>query len=150
MKRHSIFAATALAGALAISMPAVAGGLLGGISGGAGAGVLGGGTLSSPVTNFGAGGVLGATSQFQGQVMQPNLTIQRPTLPTVSPNFGAGAGGTLDATGQQAAGEIGGAISPTNRSAQATGGAFAGGNASAGRASVGAESSAQAGVRAGY
>ena len=82
MKRHSMFVATTLAGALAIAMPASAGGLLGGISGGAGGGVLGtaGGTLSNPTSSFGAGGVLGATSQFQGQVMQP-ITIQRPALP---------------------------------------------------------------------
>src|SRR5580765_3386667 len=75
MKRHSMFAATALAGALAIAMPAIAGGPLGVISGGAGGGAMGalGGTLSSPTSNlgFGGAGALGGASQFQGQIMQP-------------------------------------------------------------------------------
>jgi len=195
MKRHSMFVATTLAGALAIATPAVAGGLLGGISGGAGGGVLGtaGGALSSPASNFGAGGVLGATSQFQGQVIQQPLTIQRPALPTVSPNFGIGAGSALDAAGQvqgeiakpdltvprkatgavqsvtekaqskvgaardtvgstsaSAAGDPGGTFAASNRSAQASGGVFAGGSASAGRSSAGAEGSTQARVQAGY
>ena len=109
MKRHSMFAATALAGALAIAMPALAAGPLGVISGGAGGGVMGtlGGTLSGPTSNlgFGGAGVLGGASQFQGQIVPPPLTIQRPALPSVNPNLGAGAGGTLDAAGQ-AQGEI--------------------------------------------
>ena len=109
MKRHSMFAATTLAGALAIAMPALAAGPLGVISGGAGGGVIGtvGGTLSSPTSNlgFGGAGVLGGTSQFQGQIVPPPLTIQRPALPSVNPNLGAGAGGALEAAGQ-AQGEI--------------------------------------------
>src|SRR5688572_10837142 len=104
MKRHSIFAATTLAGALAIAMPAIAAGPLGVTSGGAGGGVMGtlGGTLSGPTSSlgFGGAGVLGGTGQFQGQIVPPPLTIQRPALPSVNPNLGARAGGALDAAGQ--------------------------------------------------
>ena len=182
MKRHSMFAATAFA--LVISTPALAnGGLLGGVTGGVmgGAGVLGtmGGTLPNPGSSFGAAGVLGGATQFQGVIMQPNLTIQRPVLPAVTPNLGVGAGTALDAAGRiqgevvkpgapllgqpvrsvgqavsnvnaSAAGEFGGAVSATNRNVQAGGGAFAGTGAAAGPASFGAETSAQAGIRAGY
>ena len=182
MKRHSMFSATALA--LVIATPALAGGgLLGGVTGGVmgGGGVLGttGGALSSPVSNFGAAGVLGAATQFQGVIRQPNLVRQRPVLPTVTPNLGVGAGGTLDAAGQiqgeiakpgltilgqpvrsvgqaasnagaGAAGDAGGTLSVTNRAVQADGGAFAGGGASAESASAGAGGAAQARVRAGF
>lgn len=132
MKRHSMLAATTLAGALAIAMPALAGGPLGIISGGAGGGATGlvGGTLSGPgsTLGFGGGGVLGGTGQFQGQIMRPDLTIERPPLrratgavqsvrdkaqsqagavgdTAAGSNLGLGAGGALDATGQ-AQGEI--------------------------------------------
>jgi hypothetical protein len=104
MKRHSMFVATTLAGALAIAMPAIAAGPLGAISGGAGGGVMGtlGGTLSGPASNlgFGGAGMLGGTSQFQGVMTQPDLAIQRPAIPSVTPNLGLGAGGALDAAGQ--------------------------------------------------
>ena len=182
MKRHSMFAATAFA--LVIATPALAnGGLLGGVTGSVmgGAGVLGtmGGTLTNPVSNFGAAGVLGGATQFQGVIMQPSLMIQRPVLPAVTPNLGVGAGTALDAAGQiqgevvkpgvtilgqpvrsagqavsnvnaGAAGGIGGAVASPNRTVQGGGGAFAGAGASAGPAAFGAETSAQAGIRAGY
>ena len=175
MKRHSKFAATTLA--LVIATPALAGGgLLGGVTGGVmgGAGALGttSGVLSNPVSSFGAAGVLGGATQFQGVIMQPNLVLQRPVLSAVTPNLGVGAGGALDAAGQiqgeiarpgltilgqpvrsvgqaasnvraGAAGEVGSAVSAANRNVQAGGAAFAGAGASAGPASFGAETSAQ-------
>ena len=182
MKRHSMFAATTLAGALAIAMPAHAAGPLGAISGGAGGGVMGtlGGTLSSPTSNlgFGGAGVLGATSQFQGQIVQPPLTIQRPAVPSVNPNLGLGAGGALDAAGQvqgeiarpdlnvpsapvrratgavQSAGDRAqsriGTASDVVSSTSASGDASARGGASAGSMSVNADGSARARAQASY
>ena len=105
MKRHSMFAATTLAGALAIAMPAIAGGPLGAITGGAGGGAMGtlGGTLSSPTStlDFGARRRARRHEPVPGRDHATSTSpIQRPAIPAVTtPNLGVGAGSALDAAG---------------------------------------------------
>ena len=148
MKRHSMFAATAVAGALAIAMPASAG-PLGVISGGAGGGVLGtlGGTLSSPASTLGlgAGGAFGGAGQFQGQITRPDLTIERlPLRPAVD---------AVQSVSDKAKSQAGAAADRVNSiplPSSASGNASVQGGASAGSASAGAETSTGARTQASY
>jgi len=159
MRPHSMLAATAVAGALAIAMPASAGplgaitgggGTLGSITGGANGGVMGtlGGTLSAPVSTIGigAGGALGGGAQLGGALTRPELAIEPAPLRRATQ--------ALDAAGDQAKSKAGNAIDRVDSTqlpslpSSAGGNASAQGGGSAGPASANAEASA--GARAGF
>ncbi len=151
MKRHSMIAATVVAGTLSIALPASAG-PLGAISGGASGGVLGtlGGTLSSPASTlgFGAGGVLGATGQFEGSIARPNLNVDPAPVRKATH--------AIDKAGDKAKSKTGDALERAESTKlpslnpSAGGSASAEGGASAGPASANAEASAGANARATY
>ena len=99
-------------------------------------------------------------SQAQGEITKPDLGVPRAplrkatgaaTAATENAQSGVGAArDTISSTRATAAGEAGGAVAATSRSAHASGGAFAAGGASMGSASFGAGTSAEANARAGY
>lgn len=151
MERHSMLAATAVAAALSIAMPANAG-PLGAITGGASGGLMGtlGGTLSAPVSTIGigAGGALGGATQFGGQIHRPDLTIEQPPLRRATR--------ALDAAGDKAKSSASGAIDRVDSvqlpslGSSVGANASAQGSASAGPASASTGASAGARVQASY
>lgn len=171
MKRHSTLAATAIAAAFAIAMPASAG-PLGGITGGAGAGVLGtlGGTVASPISTLGAGagagamgmvggtlaaptstlggsttGALGAGGQAGVEVVRPGVTIERLPLRRATQ--------TLDAVGDRAKSTAGNVIERVDSTqlpslpSSAGGNVAAQGGVTAGPASANGEAAAGARIQ---